>query len=146
MNVRQQMKRHADVFEAEASPATVGRGMIPFSCDSFLLDDQVGLIVARGELDLDTASCLKERSAELVEKGALELVVDLSESSFIDSTALGALISARRRVSGTVAVVATHPQVLRIFHMTGLDLVFPLVSSREEALECVKKPCSPEVI
>ena len=129
----------------ETSLTTVRHGMTPFSCDSFLLDDQVGLIVARGELDLDTASCLKERTAELVEKGAIELVVDLSEVSFIDSTALGALIGARRRVSGTLAVVATHPQVLRILRMTGLDQVFPLASTREVALECVKKACGPEV-
>jgi anti-sigma B factor antagonist len=74
---------------------------------------------------------------ELFEAGVRDMVVDLSEVTFIDSTALGVLIGGVRRVNdagGTMSlVVATRP-VQRILTVTGLDHVFTIHEKREDAL------------
>jgi anti-sigma B factor antagonist len=64
-------------------------------------------------------------------------VVDLKRATFIDSTTLGVLIAAVKRVrpvGGTLAIVCADENVRRIFELTGLDKVFPIRSSREEAI------------
>jgi anti-sigma B factor antagonist len=110
-----------------------------FGCDGFLVEDHVGLVVIRGELDLNTATRMKERIVDLVEKGAQSLVLDLSEVTFVDSTALGAIVGAQRRCEGTVALVVTSRRVLRTFEITGLDKALLLLPTREDALQLAKE-------
>lgn len=94
-------------------------------------------VAVRGELDLYTAPQLERALALAAEDGALGLLVDLAECAFIDSTALGALVDAHRRL-GTVdrrlAVVAPDRQIRRVFELTGLDRVLSLHESQADAL------------
>ena len=65
------------------------------------------------------------------------LVVDLAETTFIDSMTLGVLLGAVKRlrpVGGRVSVVCTDANIRRIFEITLLDRVFALQESREAAL------------
>jgi anti-sigma B factor antagonist len=89
----------------------------------------------RGELDLATYTQLRDRVNELLASGRTNLVVDLSETGFLDSTALGALIGGRRRAyaaGGSFAVVCDNPQLLKLFKVTKLDLVFAVSPSLDE--------------
>ncbi len=52
------------------------------------------VVAVRGEIDLFTAPELKKTLADAIENGAARVVVDLSETTFLDSTALGVLIGA----------------------------------------------------
>jgi len=108
-----------------------------FSVDSARLQDTVGLVTLTGEVDIYTAPRLKEHMLELFDGGVRDMVIDLSAVTFIDSTALGVLIGGVRRVNdlgGTIAlVVATRP-VQRILSVTGLDQVFTVHGTRDEAL------------
>jgi anti-sigma B factor antagonist len=65
-------------------------------------------------------------------------VLDLSDVTFIDSTAIGVLAGTVARLDeaggGSLAVVSTNDKVLQIFEITGLDSVISLHSSREEAV------------
>jgi anti-sigma B factor antagonist len=110
---------------------------IEFSVESGTLDGSRGLIDLRGEVDIYTAPRLKERLLELLDGGVTGVVVDLSDVTFIDSTALGVLIGGVRRlheVEGRMAlVVATRP-VERVLTITGLDRVFTIHATRDAAL------------
>ena len=67
--------------------------------------------------------------------------VDLSKATFIDSTTLGVLVGGVKRLrpaGGSLALVCTDENITKIFEITGLDRVFPIHSSREEALEAVR--------
>ena len=75
---------------------------------------------------------------DAVDRGAVSLVVDLSEATFIDSMTLGVLLGAVKRlrpVGGTVSVVCTDPHIRRIFEITLLDRVFTLHSDRAAAVD-----------
>ncbi len=63
--------------------------------------------------------------------------MDLSAATFIDSSSLGVLISAHRRLGlrgGRLIVACDVPAVLNTFRITGLDTVLEIAPSREQAL------------
>ncbi len=75
---------------------------------------------------------------EALGRGALELVIDLGEVSFIDSTTIGILMRTRKRLApfqGRVMIVCTDRNILRLFEITALDRMFEIYPSRAEALE-----------
>lgn len=101
----------------------------------------VAVVAVRGEADLHTAHELRSAIAEAIDGGATMLVVDLSETTFIDSMTLGVLLGAVKRLrpaGGRVSVVCTDANIRRIFEITLLDRVFALHERRETALEEVQ--------
>lgn len=97
----------------------------------------IHVIAVQGEVDLFTAPELKAAGQALLDDGATRLVVDLTGTSFLDSTALGVLIGLVKRVrpqGGDLIVVNTEPTTAKTFAITGLDDVFSLVETREEAV------------
>ena len=104
------------------------------------LSNDAYVIALTGEVDLYTAPEFKERMVELIESGKKQIVVDLSKATFIDSTTLGVLVGGVKRLrpaGGQLALVCTDENITKIFEITGLDRVFPIHSSREEALDAV---------
>jgi anti-sigma B factor antagonist len=99
------------------------------------------LIVASGELDVQSVPELKERLAEAVDAGTKRVVVDLADVSFIDSLSLSALVGARRRLGddGRLAVVAVHEYVRLILQATGLEQVLDVFDTRDEAVAFVQQ-------
>jgi anti-sigma B factor antagonist len=107
---------------------------------SELPDEQVQVLVLRGELDVATASQLAHPLSEAVESGKTEVVVDLAELTFMDSTGLMVLLNGLRRLfrkGGRLAVACTNPTVLRLFEITGTDATFTITSTREAARAAV---------
>ena len=98
------------------------------------------LIRLSGELDLANAASLETELDRVLGDGGGEIVVDLEELSFIDSTALGVLIAAQRRMhdDARLAIVCTHPQVLNVFEITGIDTAFKIHAARAAALAHVQ--------
>jgi anti-sigma B factor antagonist len=82
-----------------------------------------------GEHDAFTAPELRERLHGLIADERFDvLVVDLEAVTFLDSTVLGLLVGARRRMrerGGEVQLVYPRGTARRIFELTGLDAVFP---------------------
>jgi anti-sigma B factor antagonist len=88
-----------------------------------------------GEVDLASYVQLRDRMGELLDRGRVHLVLDLTGTVFLDSTALRALIGGRRRayaLGGSFAVICPNPQVLKLFALTKLDAVFGVLPSLEE--------------
>jgi anti-sigma B factor antagonist len=102
------------------------------------LDDGIFVVSPSGELDAYTAPDLRSEVHQLIESGgATRLVVDLTAVTFLDSSALGVLVGALRRMrerSGELHLVEPRPTVRRIFEITALDAVFALHATREDAL------------
>jgi anti-sigma B factor antagonist len=89
-----------------------------------------------GEIDVYTAPRLRERLIEMVASGDKNIVVDLARVEFLDSTGLGVLVGAHRRLratGGSLRLVCPHERLLKIFRITGLDSVFEIHSSVEDA-------------
>jgi anti-sigma B factor antagonist len=99
-----------------------------------------GTLVAalRGEVDVTNAEELVGQVAAEATNEVERLVLDLSELSFLDSSGIRALIGLVRRVQArgalAVAVVPEGAPVERIFEITRMEELVPLVRSREEAL------------
>lgn len=102
------------------------------------IDEQTHIIALGGEIDLYTAPEFKERMVQLIDGGKKQIVVDLSEATFIDSTTLGVLVGGVKRLrpaGGSLALVCTDQNISKIFEITGLDRVFAIHATRGEALE-----------
>jgi anti-sigma B factor antagonist len=101
------------------------------------IDAETHVIELGGEVDLYTAPEFKERMVGVVDAGKKRLVVDLSEATFIDSTTLGVLVGGVKRLrpgGGALALVCTDPNIRKIFEITGLDRVFSIHETRDEAV------------
>ena len=100
--------------------------------------EDVGVVVLEGEIDIYSAPEFKEVLVNGIEAGARRMIVDLSKVTFIDSTALGVLVSGAKRVrphNGNLDIVCTDENIIRIFEITGLDRIFGIYPSRGEAIK-----------
>jgi anti-sigma B factor antagonist len=100
------------------------------------VDKGDGRVVVRvaGEIDVYTAPRLREQLIRLVSDATL--IVDLSDVSFLDSTALGVLVGAMKRqreANGTLSIVTSGTRIRRLFDITGLTRVFTVYDSLEDA-------------
>lgn len=96
------------------------------------------VVTPRGEIDLVSQADLKRFITDLVVDGQVHLVVDLNQTTFLDSTGLGALISARRQthtVHGSFVIVCDQPRLLKLFRIVSLDKVFTIHPSLEQVGE-----------
>lgn len=99
-------------------------------------NSDVCTVTLEGEIDVYTAPRLKEELVSVVESGCPNVIVDMQNVGFIDSSGLGVLVSALRRArerDGVVRIVCTRENILKIFRITGLDKVFPIYSDVTEA-------------
>lgn len=81
------------------------------------------VLLVTGEIDAFTAPMLRERLLELVAKGAVHIIVDLSGVVFLDSTGLGVLVGGLKRAGardGSLTLVTSEERILRLFRITGL--------------------------
>ena len=94
------------------------------------------VVVVGGEIDVYTAPKLREQLIDLVSTGSYHIVVDMENVEFLDSTGLGVLVGALKRVrqhQGSLRLVCTRERLLKIFRITGLAKVFTIYPSVEDA-------------
>ena len=99
-----------------------------------------------GEVDLYTAPEFKQQLLEVIGQGGKEVVVDFSDTTFIDSTTLGVLVGGVKRLrtnDGQLALVCSDRNITKIFEITGLDRVFNIYPTRVEAVAMVKSADKP---
>lgn len=94
------------------------------------------VIEVGGEIDVYTAPRLREAIVAAVDAGHTRLIVDVRKVDFLDSTGLGVLVGALKRVrgdGGSLDIVCSQERILKIFEITGLDKVFGLHATIDEA-------------
>lgn len=103
-------------------------------------DDAIAVMVAGGELDFAASPQLRDRLTERIEAGTRRLILDLSGATFVDSTAIGALVSVATLLNeldgGVLLVVCPdeNRRALRIFEIAGIESLIAVRRSRAEAM------------
>ena len=98
------------------------------------------VVDVKGEIDVYTAPKLREKLLELISEGSYDVVVNLEGVDFLDSTGLGVLVGALKRVKahdGSLSLVCTQDKIIKIFKITGLTKVFPIHTTVDTATEAV---------
>lgn len=107
------------------------------------------VVEVTGEVDLHSAAELRAELQPLCEIPQGCCVVDMHHVPFIDSTGVGVLVGALKRVrenNGEFFIISPQPRVLRVFEITGLMNALSICDSLEEAIgDCgaVENPLEP---
>ena len=111
--------------------APQGKGVLvsvlPHQLSDFSISSEAGgervVVTVTGELDVHSAPQLREHLAAVATAGAREVVVDLTGTEFIDSTGIGVIVGALRRLrgqQGSLRLRGVSTPMLRVFQLTGL--------------------------
>jgi anti-sigma B factor antagonist len=95
------------------------------------------VIEPQGDIDLATAPKLKAALDAAIDASARFVLVDFEDVAFLDSTGIGVLLSAERKLrarGGKLIVVCDVPLIRRVFEIAGLTDVLNITPSRREAL------------
>jgi anti-sigma B factor antagonist len=98
------------------------------------------VVVAEGEIDNHAAPALREA---LAQGGRGRLVLDMTEATFMDSTAIGVL-AGHVRDAGGLTVACANENVLRILEVSGMARALTIRGTLEEALEQRPQPPAAE--
>jgi len=110
---------------------------VNFDVKTEKVDDGTYVISLTGEVDLYTAPEFKQQLLDVIGEGGKDVVVDFSDTTFIDSTTLGVLVGGVKRLraqEGRLSLVCSDRNITKIFEITGLDRVFEIYPTRDEAL------------
>jgi anti-sigma B factor antagonist len=113
---------------------------VDFRIDDARVRGDAVVLGLHGEVDLHAAPELRERLATTIDGGASAVLVDLSDVTFLDSTGLGVLVGAMKRLRATrrpLRLVAPRSDVRRLLEITLLDRVFGIDATMEDALAVV---------
>jgi anti-sigma B factor antagonist len=117
-----------------------------FDIKSEQLSGDAYVISLAGEVDLYTAPEFKQQLLEVIDEGGRDVIVDLSNTTFIDSTTLGVLLGGVKRLrmrDGQLSLVCSDRNITKIFEITGLDRVFTIHASLDEAVSTLQSSSTP---
>ena len=117
-----------------------------FDIKTETISDDAYVIALAGEVDLYTAPEFKQQLLDVIGKGAKNVIVDFSDTTFIDSTTLGVLVGGVKRLrtnDGHLSLVCSDRNITKIFEITGLDRVFTIHPTREEAVSNLASSTQP---
>ncbi|MFQ5528893.1 MAG: STAS domain-containing protein [Gemmatimonadota bacterium] len=106
---------------------------------SFRISDMDGIVVieVNGELIVGNREGFKQEVLGQLDDGGRKFVVDFTESSYIDSSGLGALVSLSRKIreaGGDLRLAGLNEDLSTLFELTKLNTLFQISDSRELAL------------
>lgn len=101
----------------------------------------ITVIEARGEIDVYTAPRLNQVLQDAIGKGARFLALDLTNVTFLDSTGLSILIKWQKQLAegdGRLVIAGASSPLAKIFKVTGLEELFRLYSSQDQAVAALR--------
>jgi anti-sigma B factor antagonist len=137
--------RGAEIRRTYCSRAR-GDQRVNFDINTEQLEGDRYVISLAGEVDLYTAPEFKAQLLDVIGKGGKQVIVDFTDTTFIDSTTLGVLVGGVKRLrtnDGELSLVCSDRNITKIFEITGLDRVFTIYPTRAEALEQIGASGSP---
>ena len=109
-----------------------------FSISDVAVTARTTIVDVTGEVDMDTGPAFHEGLLHAIGAGRGGLIVDLSQATFLDSSALTSLVNAfdnlRKLGGGRLAIVATDPRMRALFDVARLDRDFRIFETRADAL------------
>jgi anti-sigma B factor antagonist len=117
----------------------------PFAISCRRIDAGTVVVIPAGGLDLASAPKLRWTLFDLLETGCSRFAVDLSQVSFIDSTALGVLISFKRNLAsrGRIVIAAPSAEVVRLLEVAGVMRALDLSPTVEAAVASLGESGAP---
>src|ERR671916_1165538 len=93
--------------------------------------------VAEKRVDASKAPVFKDEMTKCIESGQSQLVLDLSNVDFVDSSGLGAIVACLKQLGprGNLAIAGAKGAVSRLFALTRMDKVFALHDTVDAAVE-----------
>jgi len=87
-------------------------------------------------IDASSATAFKGQLVDWINSGNHRLLLDLGHVDFIDSSGLGALVSALKSLgnSGDLLLCNVSKPVMSLFNLTRMDRIFQIYPNREEAI------------
>lgn len=87
-----------------------------------------------GEVDVASAGQVRAAATQAIDLDAVEhLVIDCRQLGFLDSTGVKTLLDAHESFNGKVALLGPRRVVTRVLDVTGLEGMFPIATTFEEA-------------
>lgn len=105
------------------------------------VEEQIGgvVVILKGEfIGGEETEELRETLKKLAEGPKNKIIIDMGKVTYLNSTALGVLISAHATITkkgGIIALCNLDKSVKNLFVITKLTFVFPIYSSLEEAIK-----------
>ncbi|KGF73834.1 hypothetical protein DO97_10615 [Neosynechococcus sphagnicola sy1] len=99
------------------------------------MSHHIKIVQPSGILDSSKANQLRRDIGDIVASGVDTVLMDLREVPFMDSSGLGALVSALKTIraaGGELYICSITDQVKMLFEMTRMDRVFTILSDQEE--------------
>jgi anti-sigma B factor antagonist len=106
---------------------------------SFTITKQgdVSIVAIDGQLIVSNRQDLKQKMLDELEGGARKLLVDFSQTGYIDSSGLGVLVSLSKKIreqGGALRLAGLNEDLRTLFELTKLDTLFQIADTREQAL------------
>src|SRR5918999_4040506 len=98
------------------------------------------VLCVSGEIDIYTAPLFKQAVVNLVSEGNKDVIIDLTNVSFMDSSGFGTLLGATKRLrplGGGFHLAAPNNTIQRMLRLTRLDTIMQIYSTAEEAARAV---------
>jgi anti-anti-sigma factor len=119
-----------------------------FSIFDVATDGDTTVVNVAGEIDMETGPAFQRGLLNAIGVGRHGLIVDLSQATFLDSSALTSLVNAfdslRRQGGGRLAIVAADPRMRALFDVARLDRDFEIYQTRADAVIAATHP-APDV-
>ena len=103
--------------------------------------DDVQIIEIKGELDAFVAPKIKETLSKLIENEVNKYIIDFKGLIHINSLAMGILrgkLHVVREMGGDIKIINLNKHIQTIFETIGLDEIFEIYKTEEEALKSFK--------
>jgi anti-sigma B factor antagonist len=101
----------------------------------------ISVLELAGRFDIYTAPEVKDWLVQATQKIPANIVIDLSQVDFIDSTALATLIQGSKQArtnQGNICLSGLRPSVRMVLELTRLDQVFEIYNKKEEAINAFR--------
>ncbi|RHX84201.1 STAS domain-containing protein [Leptospira stimsonii] len=103
------------------------------------LKPNISIIKAKGEINIFSSKKLKDVFTDKIDEGVTVLLLDLSETTHIDSSGLAVLISTQaklmKQVKGGLVLYSIPSSIMKIFELTRLDKLISMVIDLDAAVD-----------
>ena len=100
-------------------------------------EGSVSVLELNGDLDVSSAPTLQTALQQLMDDGRQLVVLDLGAVPFMDSSGLGVLVAANRRLiaaGGQIALASAAPALRKVFQLTRTNRLFKLYDAVSDAV------------
>ncbi len=107
---------------------------------SFKQVNNILIVRLEGEFDLHTVDSFKDAVEKKINSKVKNIILNLKQIKFIDSSGLGAILGLYKRVTargGKIVMANATPQLKRIFELSGILKIMKISKNEEDALDLI---------